>query len=214
MFCGHCGTQIPDEAMFCPSCGKKNESCSQQDQTPLVRQTPVPPVKGHATGEVFLGSLSSIEKMALAGTFIIGGLMAISATGAFFSNFEKVTKLMGMYSGIEPAMGVLIYAVFSLSFVFVPLDAFIRVVKRLEPASMRGEDWKFIAVQFGTIVLVSLVLVGFIGPYADDNTFHSTSTMCIYAFMNSVWPEVSPFVIPSAVVTGICAYLSRTSVNK
>lgn len=55
MFCGHCGTQIPDEAMFCPSCGKKNESCSQQDQTPLVRQTPVPPVKGHATGEVFFG---------------------------------------------------------------------------------------------------------------------------------------------------------------
>ena len=152
--------------------------------------------------------------MALAGTFIIGGLMMIIAAGEFFSNFEKVTNLMGMYSGIEPAMGVLIYAVFSLSFVFVPLDAFIRVVKRLEPGSMRGEDWKFIAVQFGMVVLVSLVLVGFIGPYADDNTFHSTTTMCIYAFMNSVWPEVSPFVIPSAAITGICAYLSRTSVNK
>lgn len=214
MFCGHCGAQIPDEAAFCPSCGKRNESCSQQDQTPPVRQTPVPPVKGHAAGEVFWGSLSSVEKMALAGTFIVGGLMAASAAIAFFSNFEKVTNLMGTYSGMEPAMGVLIYAVFSLSFVFIPLDAFLRVIKRLEPGSMRSEDWKFIAVQFGMIVLVSLVLVGFIGPYADDNTFHSTTTMCIYAFMNSVWPEVSLFVIPSAAITGICAYLSRTSVNK
>lgn len=214
MFCGHCGTEIPDGALFCPSCGKKVESWAQPNPTPPVSPAPMPPVKGHATGEAFLRSLSSIEKMALAGTFIIGGLMMIIAAGEFFSNFEKVTNLMGMYSGIEPAMGVLIYAVFSLSFVFVPLDAFIRVVKRLEPGSMRGEDWKFIAVQFGMIVLVSLVLVGFIGPYADDNTFHSTTTMCIYAFMNSVWPEVSPLVIPSAVIAGICAYLSRTSVNK
>ena len=97
--------------------------------------------------------------MALAGAFIVGGLMAASAAVAFFSNFEKVTNLMGMYSGIEPAMGVLIYAVFSLSFVFVPLDAFLRVIQRLKPGSMRCEDWKFIAVQFGMIVLVSLVVV-------------------------------------------------------
>lgn len=214
MFCGHCGTQIPDEAVFCPSCGQKIESSSRENQTPPALQTPVPPIKGHATGEAFLGSLSSVEKMALAGAFIVGGLMAPSAAVAFFSNFEKVTNLMGMYSGIEPAMGVLIYAVFSLSFVFVPLDAFLRVIQRLKPGSMRCEDWKFIAVQFGMIVLVSLVLVGFIGPYADDNTFHSTTTMCIYAFMNSVWPEVSLFVIPSVAMTGICAYLSRTSVNK
>lgn len=34
MFCGHCGTQIPDGALFCPSCGKKIESWEQPNPTP------------------------------------------------------------------------------------------------------------------------------------------------------------------------------------
>ena len=53
MFCNHCGTRIPDDAVFCGNCGAKIEPKQQERQTPPQQERPVPPqtviVQQHVT---------------------------------------------------------------------------------------------------------------------------------------------------------------------
>ncbi len=41
MFCKKCGTQIPDDAKFCPSCGADNSPVESTPETPVVEPTVV-----------------------------------------------------------------------------------------------------------------------------------------------------------------------------
>ena len=226
MFCGHCGTKIPEGAKFCPSCGEKADAVVNSEPSPMPPE-PMPPAPAPApvspiapaplpkvgVAENF-ATLNIVEKATLIAALVIGVLMMGSSAVALFSNFGKVTDLMGMYSGAEPMFATLLYFVLGAVFFGCPLDALMRAVRRLGEGSMNSSDWKFIAVQFGSIVVISLVIVAVIGPYAEENTFHSTMTMCMYAFMKSIWPEVSVYAIPCGALAIACAYSAYSSPAK
>ena len=42
MYCGHCGTAIPEGGLFCPQCGAKAEAPTQPDPVPVpVQESPM-----------------------------------------------------------------------------------------------------------------------------------------------------------------------------
>lgn len=41
MFCRNCGTELSDEAAFCPKCGASKNPAQNQGPTPTVTQAPV-----------------------------------------------------------------------------------------------------------------------------------------------------------------------------
>lgn len=219
MFCGYCGTKIPEGALFCPSCGERVEAVVNPGPSPMpptpTPPAPAPPIPPSPLPKAGIAenfnALNIIEKVTLIAALIVGILMMISSAVALFSNFGKVTDLMGMYSGSEPIFATLLYFVLGGVFFGCPLDALVRIARRLGEGSMSGADWKFVAVQFGSIVVISVMIVAVIGPYAEKNTFHSTMTMCMYAFMHSVWPDVSVYAIPCGALTLACAYSAYSS---
>ena len=64
MFCGNCGTPMPDDMLFCPQCGAKNEELTKKQEKPSTgKKFPV---------GLFLGCLVLCLVLAAAGAGIDG----------------------------------------------------------------------------------------------------------------------------------------------
>ncbi len=89
MFCRFCGGQIPDEAVFCPDCGKQLCTDTKPKQTARQRQSVSESFrtgyqKGKQIGESVVGGQNQAKKSAVRGTAAVaaGGTAAKAGTGA------------------------------------------------------------------------------------------------------------------------------------
>lgn len=113
MFCGHCGTNVDDNAKYCPSCGapvQPAQSAQSFEQNPLPPYTEPAQVNGRTWKEIKqLGYIIGVDGKSYGIGWMKFLLYFSFFAGAVTSLFSALNILTGMQYGSDAA---LVYEVF------------------------------------------------------------------------------------------------------